>query len=158
MKALNKKVKAFTIAEVLVVLVISGIVLSLTLLILSLVQKQVITISQNYDRQAEIRLLERALWQDFNRHHLFFNTKQQQLQCISEIDTVNYRFKSNFVIRNADTLNVVVYKTTTYLDGDPVANHMIDAIELLLSKEIADQKLFIYKPKDASFYINTNGI
>ena len=76
MKAFNKKVTAFTIAEMLVVLVISGIVISLTMLILSLVQKQLSIINTNNEKTTEIQLLERVLWQDFNRHNLFFNEKQ----------------------------------------------------------------------------------
>ena len=158
MNTLNKKVKAFTIAEMLVVLVISGIVISLTMLVLSLVQKQIRILKTNNNQTAEIRLLERALWQDFNRHRLFFNSKQQQLQCVSEIDTVNYTFKDKYTIRNADTLNVVVFKTTAYLEGNTVTDTNIDAIELQLTKETTDKTVFIYKTKDASYYMNNNGI
>ena len=158
MGRLDRKVNAFTIAEMLVVLVISGIVISLTMLILSLVQKQLKAINTNNNQTTEIRLLERALWQDFNRHNLFFNAKQQQLHCISEIDTVQYTFKKEYTIRNADTLDVVVFKTTTYLDGATTTNNNIDAIELQLSKEKADKTVFIYKIKDATYYINNNGI
>jgi competence protein ComGC len=75
MKAFNKKVTAFTIAEMLVVLVISGIVISLTMLILSLVQKQLSIINTNNEKTTEIQLLERVLWQDFNRHNLYVYCK-----------------------------------------------------------------------------------
>ena len=158
MERLNRKVKAFTIAEMLVVLVISGIVISLTMLILSLVQKQLKAINTNNNQTTEIRFLERALWQDFNRYNLFFNTKQQQLNCISELDTVQYTFEKDYTIRNADTLDVVVFKTTTYLNGATTTNNNIDAIELQLSKEKTDKAVFIYKIKDASYYVNNNGI
>jgi len=155
MERLNRKVKAFTLAEMLVVLVISGIVISLTMLILSLVQKQLRIINTNNNKTTEIRLLERALWQDFNKHRLFYNNTKQQLHCISEIDTVLYTFTPSYVIRNTDTLNVPIFKTTTYLDGTTTTNNNnIDAIELQLSKEIADKTVFIYTSKDASFYLN----
>ena len=158
MKMLNKKITAFTIAEMLVVLVISGIVISLTLLILSLVQKQLRVINTNNEKTTEIRLLERVLWQDFNRHRLFYNNTKQQLLCISEIDTVQYLFKTDYVIRNRDTLNVPIFKTTIYLDGATTTNNNIDAIELLVSKDIKGRTIFIYTSKDASYYINNNGI
>lgn len=158
MQVLNEKIKAFTIAEMLVVLVISGIVISLTMLVLSLVQKQLRIININNNKTTEIRLLERVLCQDFNRYSLFYDTKQQQLHCVSEVDTVNYRLKSNYIIRNKDTLDVVVFKTTTYLDGNAINNSRIDAIELQLSKDHPNKKLFIYKTKDASYYMNNNGI
>ncbi len=155
---LNKKITAFTIAEMLVVLVISGIVISLTMLILRLVQKQVKVINTANDQKTEIRLLERALWQDFNKHSLFYDSMKQQMQCISEIDTIHYTFKENYIIRNTDTLDIPVFKTMLYLDGNTVTNNHIDAIELQLSKEMADKIIFIYKTKDASFYLNNNGI
>jgi lipopolysaccharide export LptBFGC system permease protein LptF len=158
MKVLDKKVTAFTIAEMLVVLVISGIVIGLTMLILSLVQKQLRIINTNKKKTTEIRLLERILWQDFNKHSLFFNTKQQQLHCVSELDTVIYTFNNNHIIRNTDTLNVHIFNTIVYLDGVITTNNNIDAIELQLSKEQPNKKVFIYKPKDGSFYINNNGI
>ena len=153
MRVLNKEVKAFTIAEMLVVLVISGIVISLTMLVLSLVQKQLKIINISNEGRVEVELLERTLWQDFNRHSLFFNTKDQRLQCVSVLDTVNYTFENEYVIRNLDTLKVPVVKTSTYLDGIAATNNDLDAIELQLSKEIADKKLFIYKTKDATFYM-----
>lgn len=158
MKALNKKITAFTIAEMLVVLVISGIVISLTMLILSLVQKQLSIINTNNEKTAEIQLLERVLWQDFNKNSLSFNKKKQELRCYSEIDTITYTFTTNYITRNADTLNVSIFNTVVYLDGAITTNNNIDAIELKLSKEQPNKKVFIYKPKDASYYINNNGI
>jgi hypothetical protein len=55
-------------------------------------------------------------------------------------------------------LNVSVFNTIVYLDGATVTNNNIDAIELKLSKEQPNKKVFIYKPKGASYYINNNGI
>ena len=153
MRVLNKKVKAFTIAEMLVVLVISGIVISLTMLVLTLVQKQLNIINSNNERRVEVELLERTLSQDFNRHSLFFNIKDQRLQCVSAVDTVNYIFENEYVIRNLDTLKVPVVKIVTYLDGTVASNNHLDAMEVQLSKEIKDKKLFIYKTNDALFYM-----
>lgn len=69
-------------------------------------------------------------------------------------DTVLYSFKENFVLRNKDTIKASIYKSTIYLDGNMVKGKAIDAIELQLSKEFSEKKLFISKIKDASFYLN----
>ena len=158
MTALNKKIKAFTISEMLVVLVISGIVVSLSLVVLNLVQKQMNSIKNNYTKNTEIRLLERALVQDFQRYNLVYASKNEQLMGLSIKDSVIYSFKENFVLRNADTINVSIFKSTLYLDGTITKENSIDAIELQLSKEFPEKKLFISKTKDASFYVNNNGI
>jgi len=158
MKRLNKKVKAFTIAEMLVVLVISGIVISLTMLILNLVQKQINAIQTNYELATEIRLLESVLVQDFNQHNLFYDHAKQQLYCISPIDTIHYTFDANYVIRNADTLNVSISNTVLFLDGEKGTSNSVDAIELDISSTTKKRTLFVSQRKDASFYINDNGI
>lgn len=154
MKLINKKFNAFTISEMLVVLVISSIVVGLALTVLNLVQKQLNSISNNYTKNTEIRLLERALVYDFQRYNLFYNNKNNQLMGHSIKDTVLYSFKENFVLRNKDTIKASIYKSTIYLDGNMVKGKAIDAIELQLSKEFSEKKLFISKIKDASFYLN----
>jgi len=158
MRMLNKKIKAFTIAELLVVLVISGIVISLSMLILNLVHKQISSIRTNTNTATEIRMLEKALLVDFNSHHLTYDVKQQQLYCISPIDSVYYKFTNEYVVRNVDTLQVPIYTTVSYLNGVSTTHSDIDALELQLSKENSTKKLFIYTTKDVAFYLNSDGI
>jgi len=158
MRVLNKKIKAFTIAELVVVLVISGIVISLSMLILNLVQQQIRGIRNNTSAATEIRLLEKALLVDFNSHSLTYDVKQQQLQCLSPIDSVDYKFTNQYVVRNLDTLQVPIYTAIGYLNGANTVHSDIDALELQLSKENATKKLFIYTTKDVAFYLNNDGI
>lgn len=158
MRLLNKKIKAFTLSEMLVVLVISSIVVSLSFVVLNLVQKQINSIKNNYAKNTELQLLERALVYDFQSYNLFYNTKNRQLTGISLKDSVVYSFKENYVLRNADTIKVQTLEPIFYLDGNNVKENSIDAIEIRLSKEFLEKKLFISKTKDASFYINNNGV
>lgn len=158
MKPLNKKIKAFTISEMLVVLVISSVVVGLSLTVLSLVQKQLKTMNENQAKNTEIQQLERALTRDFQRYELSYNHKNDQLKGLSVIDSVIYRFNENFVLRNTDTLWVPIYKSVRYLNGTSVSENEIDAIQLQWSKEFPEKKLFISKTKDAAFYMNYNGI
>ena len=157
MKLFNKKIKAFTISEMLIVLVISSIVVGLSLTVLNLVQKQMNTIKNTYVSNTEVRLLERTLLQDFNRYSLFCNSQANELIGFSIKDTVVYRFTETQVIRNQDTLGVAIFKSNFYLDGNKVDRKSIDAVELQLSKQFPEKKLFISKTNDAAFYMN-NGI
>ena len=155
MPKFNKKTNAFTIAEMLVVLVISAITISLAMLVLQLVQTQLTTISANYNQQTETSILENVLSKDFNKHRLFYNSNQQQLQCVSEIDTVTYTFRENYTLRNTDTLQVPIYKTIAYIEGIPIKTiSQIDALELQLKKEQPQNILFISTTKDGAYYIN----
>lgn len=148
----NKKLEAFTLAEMLVVLVITGILVTMALLVLNLVQKQTKSITSVYNDNTEIHLLERVLWQDVAKGNMQF--QKQQLLCTSEIDTVSYVFKKDMVIRNTDTLWVSVKGIQIYLDGNTTTkNNVVDAIELELQHQM-NRSIFIYKTKDAAHYMN----
>ncbi|AOW20782.1 PulJ/GspJ family protein [Urechidicola croceus] len=151
---LNKKIESFTLSEMMVVLIISAIVISLAITVLNLVQQQIRSITNNFDKNTEIRLLERALFNDFNTHDLVFNKKENQLICINPQDTILYTFNTEYVLRNKDTLKIKIAENTVYLDAQEVNEKSIDAITLTLSDEFLNKKLFIFKQKDASYYMN----
>ena len=151
---LNKKTKAFTLTEMLVVLVITSIIITITLLVLNMVQSQIRSIQTIYSTNTETRLLEQGLWQDFNGHRLFYNNTKQQLSCTSESDTVRYTFYKNYITRNLDTIKAVIIEKRLFFDGEETKSGSIDALELHLSKEIKNKKLFIFKTNDASHYMN----
>ncbi len=151
---LHKKAKAFTIAEMLVVLVITSIVITIALLVLSMVQKQIRSIQNIYKTNTEIRLLERGLWQDFNTHNIFYTPSKQQLICTSEKDTITYTFFKGYTVRNLDTIRVAITEKTVFLDGEKIEGGAIDAIEIFFSKEIKNKKSFIFKTNDALHYMN----
>jgi len=150
----SKKVKAFTLSEMLVVLVISGIIMTITILVLGLVQGQIRNIQNIYEQNTEIRLLERALWADFNRYTLTYDSTREQILCRSEIDSATYTLRNDYIVRNTDTIQTAIISKKLFLDGNQVTNGVFDAIEIQLSKEIKNQKLFIFKNNDALYYMN----
>lgn len=153
----TKKIKSFTITEMLVVMILTSVVISIAILVLNLVQKEVKGIQLNFKNNTELRTLEQALWNDFNKNEVLFDSKENQLICSSPIDTVYYKFKENYVLRNKDTLRIVIQQKQLLLDMNEVIRY-VDAIELTLSKEFQNKELFIYKTKAASFYMNENGV
>ena len=152
--SLNKKIPSFTLSEMMVVLVISAIVISLAITTLSLVQKQIRSISNNFEKNAEIRLLKRALTYDFNTYDLKYNSKEKQLLCSNPTDTITYTFQDLYILRNTDTLQIPITENTVYLDAQPIKEGVIDALKLTLSKEYRNKKIFIFKQKDATYYMN----
>lgn len=153
----NKKIKSFTITEMLVVMVLTTIVIAIAILVLNLVQNELIGIQVNLKNNTEVRALELALWNDFNKNEVLVEPKDNRLICISPCDTVIYQFKENYVLRDTDTLKISFEKKDFFLDMN-TALTSVDAIELNLSKEFQNKKLFIYKTKGASYYMNNNGI
>lgn len=151
---LNNKIKSFTVTEMLVVMVLITIVISIAIIVLNLVQNELKGIQQNLKNSSELRTFEHILWNDFNKNTVFLGNNQ--LICTSPLDTVVYQFKKKYVLRNNDTLNVVVKQKIFFIDSKKTFSN-VDAVELSFSKEFQNKQLFVYKPKDASFYMN-NGL
>lgn len=153
---ITKKIQAVTLSEMLIVLVVSSIVISLAFVTLTLVQKQVSSIKNNFHTRQETQFLERILWQDLNTHQCTYNSQENRLELESSSNSVFYTFGTNFVIRNNDTLEVQIQNTQFFLDGKKVTNGSIDAIKLETNVTFRNNKLFVYKIKDASYYLNSN--
>lgn len=150
-----KKISAFTLNEMVVALVLTAIVVGLAFSILSLTQKQMLGIQQNYIKNDVLRQFEQALWVDFNKYHTaIYNDYTNELVLKNEIDSVNYSFKNGFVLKNLDTLKMALAERIFYLDGKQVSEGIIDAIEIITSKESQNPTVFVYKKKDAAYYMN----
>lgn len=150
----NQKINAYTIAEMLVVLVVSSIVITLALLVLNLVQKQIHSIRKNIDYTNEIINLERALWNDFNSRNMIYNKKKDELLGYNSKDTVTYYFDKEYVLRNKDTLKIGIASKELFLAAEKVNENSIDALELTLTNDFQNKNLFIFTKKDASYYMN----
>lgn len=153
----SKKIKSFTLSEMLVVMVLTTIVITIAILVLNLVQQQLLGIQQNFKNNSEIRTLNQTLWNDINNGEVFLDIKNNELVSISPLDTVFYQFKENYILRNKDTLNIIVDEKHFYLDMIETAT-TIDAIELKFSKQFQNKEMFIFKNKSASYYMNSDGI
>lgn len=151
---ITKKIKAFTLSELLVVIVISSIVVSLAILILLMVQKQIKSIQSNLDKKQEIQFLERALWQDFNTYAVSYQKEKDILFLTNSIDSVIYVFNEGYVIREKDTMSIELIDKKIFLDGNLVTSGVIDGIQIETSAKFGFKKMFIYKSKSATHYLN----
>ena len=152
---LNKKLKAYTISEMIIVLILTSIVVGLAFSILDLVQNHMSTIQDNYARNSELNLLETSLWLDFNRYsYITYNSSKETLNFATELDSISYSFTDNLIIREQDTFNVIIQSKQFYFDGETTEWQDIDAIKLEVSKEFQNQFLFVYKSNDANTFMN----
>ena len=152
---LNTKVKAFTLSEMVVVLILTAIVVGLAFSVLSLVQKQMRAIQSNYSSNLELNKLETSLWLDFNRYSkITFNDDDNEMKFSSEIDSITYMFNEKTVIKANDTFPLAIKSKQVYFDGELIDNGAIDAIKLELDQASQNKKLFICKRNDAAQYMN----
>lgn len=151
----NSKIKAFTLSEMIVVLILTSIVVGLAFSVLNLVQKHMISIQQNYANTSALNKLETSLWLDINRYSkVEYNNLENELKFATAIDSITYLFSDNHIIKGIDTFPIPVKQKQFYFDGEHIENGEIDAIKLETNKTFQNQQLFIFKKNDANLYMD----
>lgn len=154
MKPQHNKIQAFTLSEMIIVLILTSIVVGLAFTVLNLVQKHMISIQHNYTSKTELNKLETALWLDFNKYsEINFDNIENELQFKTEIDSVTYQFLETKIVKNRDTFPIILENKTLFFDGQVTENGQIDAIKLKTVKESNHQLLFVFKQNDATAYL-----
>lgn len=148
------KLKAFTLSEMIVVLVVASIVIAMGFLVLNMVRKQVQLIQNNYYKKQEVQFFEATFTRDFNARNAYFDKKQGVLTLKNIKNNISYTFLDQCIIREKDTFDIEVKNKKLFLDGLEVGEKNIDAIEINLSEQFSNKQLFIQQTKEAAFYIN----
>ncbi|CAD0009692.1 PulJ/GspJ family protein [Flavobacterium salmonis] len=147
------KLKSFTLAELIVVMIITAIVVGMAFSVLRIVQKQIHKIQTNFDKTSTLALFEQRLWLDFNEpHNIIYN--KNELILISEIDTINYSFRENFTMRNQDTIKLKITPNKAFFKGKEITNGTIDAISIFTDTELPDYAIFVSKKNDITLFMN----
>jgi type II secretory pathway component PulK len=154
------KLKSFTLAELLVVMIITAIVVGMAFSVLRLVQKQIHTIQANFEKTSTLVLFEQRLWQDFNEpHKILYDDQKQILLMTSEVDTVTYSFQEKFTMRNLDTIKLKINPNKVFFKGKEIKAGTVDAITLFAETELPDYQIFISKKNDVTLFMNQeNGL
>ncbi|WP_298507513.1 hypothetical protein [uncultured Kordia sp.] len=155
MNSQKHKIAAFTLSELIIVIMITVIVVGIAFSVLQLVQKQMFGIKTNFQHTTSMTLLEQSLTIDAHRsNHIQYDDLENTLHFISEIDTVSYRFDKTTVQKATDTFDVVVTDTKFYFEGVETNSNKIDAFKLTAGKEFRNAAIFIYKRNTANTFMN----
>ncbi|WP_418639278.1 PulJ/GspJ family protein [Winogradskyella sp.] len=151
---MKTKIRAFTLNEMVIVMIISTIVIGIAFTVLSLVQRHMWSIQQNFKLNTEFNRLEQALWIDTNNYSAIkYNKMEREIQFKTVLDSTTYHFKSDYVLRDRDTFHVQIEQKRFFFDGIKVSEGMVDAIQLNLSAKFKDQSIFVFKHNDAIQFI-----
>lgn len=153
---INKKVGGFTLSEVIIVLVLTSIVVGLAFSVLSLVQKEILGLKENYQKKLELNKLEALLWLDFNRYsEINYDINQNKLVFKNELDSIYYIFKERYIVKENDTFFISIKDKSFFYDGENLIQGQVDAIDILTKKSFQDKQIFVFKNNDATLYINS---
>lgn len=150
---IQKRTTAFTLGELMVVLVVSSIVVTIAFFALSSVQRQIRTIQFTYENQQKIQYTERLLLGDLNTYKGYYDDKNNLLLLRDSKDSVHYRFYNDRLVREQDTIRLSLVSKKMYLLGEEVESGPIDALELQFSNTFSTNSIFVYKIHDASHYL-----
>ncbi|MEP5340006.1 MAG: prepilin-type N-terminal cleavage/methylation domain-containing protein [Algibacter sp.] len=149
------KIQAFTLSEMIVVLILTSIIVGMAFSVLTLVQKHMNSIQINFNKNTELNKLEQTLSLDFNRYNdVRYKPYEDALIFASEIDSITYVFTNKYIVTKLDTFNIDIERKIFFFDGEKVEIGNIDAIKLETSKTFRNQPLFIFKKNDATLFLN----
>ncbi|MDL5514848.1 prepilin-type N-terminal cleavage/methylation domain-containing protein [Arenibacter sp. M-2] len=155
MKIKLNKLKAFTLSEMIVVLLITTIVVGMAFSVLQLVQRQMKGIQGNFEKSTELNLLRQSLWIDFNTHdQVFYDSMLKQLIFVNEMERLHYEIGESAIIKGRDTFQVKWHRQKFYFENKERLFGEIDAIDFELDQEYGHRKLFVYKNNAATTYLN----
>lgn len=153
MKSLKSKIAAFTLSEMLVVLLLTVIVVGLAFTILNLVQKQMYTAKDNFETGTELNQLKQALWVDF-RTYSDIRLENESLVLKNEIRQIQYEFAKDYILRSKDTFHLNIEVKQFFFEGDEVFSGLINGVSLLSDKRSGGKKVFVYRENGANIYMN----
>lgn len=151
----NKKIPAFTLSEILVVLAITAIVIGIAFSVLTLVTKQYNAMRDGYAFRSEVVKLKQRLSLDFNTaSSANWNPKDEQLILFHREENIIYSWSPEYVIRNTDTLNLPIIEAIPMRQGLEVEKGVIDGLKLRASQGREDTHIFISREVDALTNLN----
>ncbi|MEX0290069.1 MAG: type II secretion system protein J [Flavobacteriaceae bacterium] len=150
-----QKIKAFTLSEMLVVLLITTIIVGMAFAVLNLVQRQMQGIQGNYETNTQLNLLRQSLWTDFHRfENVRYHDEHSTLHFSNELGHRTYVFEEDLIIKEQDTFKIKREYLKLYFENRAQSSGIIDALELKTTKASGKQEIFVFKQNTANIYMN----
>lgn len=150
-----KKLRAFTLSEMIVVLLITVIVVGMAFSILNLVQIQMGGIERNYQKNTELDRLRQSLWIDLNSYdRVFYDGSLGELMFVNELRSVSYAFDDHRIIKDRDTFHIKGKDRKFYFENMERLSGEIDALSFGTTNDMGGRSVFIFKNNAATTYLD----
>lgn len=154
---LNRKIPAFTLVEMLVVLAITAIVAGLAFTIITLFSRNMQHIESNFNKGTERNLFRDQLMVDFNRYHtIHYDPMEMTLTFKNPLDSIQYLWEENETLRETDTLLREPMDLELFYAGERVERGAVDALKVSFGDRENDY-IFIFRENDAFGKIGADG-
>jgi prepilin-type N-terminal cleavage/methylation domain-containing protein len=152
--ARHKELKAFTLLELLVGMILSGIVLAATFTAYRVVTRQYETYRDKSKSITEVSLFVAQLESDFENATTITLASENRIHLQFEKRMLEYRFSEKYVLRNdfmrTDTFNVSVAQTEAFRQSGKINSESaeIDELRLRINYEGETEEKIYIKTKD----------
>jgi len=137
--------KAFTIVEIIVVLIITAIVVSGSMLLYSNMNKIQHSSFNKGEEEAAFVLLTDVLRKDCKEARSL-RYANNELNCIKEKEAISYEFAAEHIIRKAAVIDTFPFKTSTPLVGYADSAHLVvNSLSFSLSLKNDSVPFYLYK-------------
>ena len=147
------KLKAFSLQEMMVALIITTVVVGMAFAVLNLVQRQMGSIESIYAIKTDVNQLRRSLWIDFNKYaYVTYDPIENVLQFSNEMGERTYHVVDSTI--GTKNLEIAFELLELFFDNQKVTAGEIDAISIRTSLETGHQEIFVFKKNTPTTYIN----
>jgi len=145
----DRKIKAFTLVELIVVIAISTVLAGLAFSVIRLVQNNTNTIAKNYSSKSRIQSFEVGLKANFNNFtNVYWNGSTEALKFTSPIDERVCSFYDDSIRLGRQIFKIKLLEKQLYFRGEKVKEKEIDAIRLVFDVSGQELPIFVYKHND----------
>lgn len=148
------KIKAFSLQEMMVVLIITTVIVGMAFAVLNLVQKQMNGIEQIYRVKNDVNGSRQTLWMDFTKYTSIYLDEKKGALYFSNATGERTYFLESQTISNGDNLTLEYDSVTFYFENREISNGEIDAISIESSKETGGTNIFVFKENTPETYMN----
>ncbi|MBN2786871.1 MAG: hypothetical protein JXQ69_00980 [Paludibacteraceae bacterium] len=148
--------KAFTIVEIIVVLIITSIVISASMLLYFNMNKIQHSSFNKGEEEAAFILLTDVIRKD-SKEAQSLRFANNELYCIKEKETISYEFAIDYMVRKAMIADTFAFKASSpvigYVDS---AHRIVNSLSFILSLKNDSIPFYLYKQYSPQFFINQN--
>lgn len=150
----SKKLKAFTLIEVLVTMLLTTIIIGIIYYAYEVVQKQFIHNKTNDEGITQLSMLNYLLEKDFNESAEVIAANNGITFLYNDLKSINYEFDEEYILRNTenvtDTFKIAVENATQlFLESLVNKGDLVDRLEMDL-KYSKESLYFVYTKEYAS--------
>ncbi|KAA2216573.1 PulJ/GspJ family protein [Maribacter flavus] len=147
------KIKAFSLQEMMVVLIITSVVVGMAFAVLNLVQRQMNGIQNIYEVKNDIVGMRQSLWMDFSKaNSVYYDSKRQELYFNNGMEERKYSVRDSLLV--GTNVELAIETIEFYFENQKVTQGEVDALSIKTTKDTGNAEIFVFKRNTPTTYMN----